>query len=425
MTVLLFFATLSLYFKDIKVHNYMIEKQKLPFNESKVLEKANLLRSNDLYPFFRAIEETKASTVTVKGKKHIMIGSNNYLGLTHHPYVQEAAIKAIEKYGTGCTGSRFLNGNLNIHEELDEKLAKYLGHEAAIVFSTGMQSNLGALSALCGPKDLMLFDSENHASIIDSSRLAMGTTFKYKHNDMNSLEELLDSNVHRFNRVIIVADGVFSMTGDVMKLPEVVALAKKYGAYVYVDDAHGLGVMGPQGRGTMAHFDLVKEVDFNMGTFSKSFASIGGVISGTKENIDYVRHAARSFMFSASMPPSAVATVSACIDMVTSDPTILENLWKNVAFMRNGFQELGFYTYGSQTPIIPLFIGDDFKALQMTKFLEEHGVFCTPVLPPAVPKGEALIRTSYMASHNLEDLGRVLEVFKEAKKLFEIPSNIH
>jgi 8-amino-7-oxononanoate synthase len=396
-----------------------------PFSDSKIIERANLLRDNDLYFFFRAIEETEASTVTVKGKKQIMIGSNNYLGLTHHPLVKEAAIKAIEKYGTGCTGSRFLNGNLNIHEELDEKLADYLGHEKAIVFSTGMQANLGALSAICGPKDLMLFDSENHASIIDASRLSLGTTFKYKHNDMSSLEELLESNVSRFNRVIIVADGVFSMTGDILRLPEVVKLAKKYGAYVYVDDAHGLGVMGAQGRGTMNHFDVVKDVDFNMGTFSKSFASIGGVISGSKDAIDYVRHSARSFMFSASMPPAAVATVSACIDVVTSDPSILENLWSNVAFMREGFRDLGFYTYGSKTPIIPLFIGDDMKAVKMTKFLEAHGVFATPVLPPAVPKGEALIRTSYMASHDRKDLTTVLEVFAEAKKVFEIPSNIH
>lgn len=396
-----------------------------PFSESKVIERANLMRNNDLYPFFRAIEETEASTVTVKGQKQIMIGSNNYLGLTHHPYVQEAAIKAIEKYGTGCTGSRFLNGNLNIHEELDEKLAQYLGHEKAIVFSTGMQANLGALSAICGPKDLMLFDSENHASIIDASRLSLGTTFKYKHNDMSSLEELLESNVSRFNRIIIVADGVFSMTGDVLRLPEVVALAKKYGAYVYVDDAHGIGVMGPQGRGTMHHFNLTKDVDFNMGTFSKSFASIGGVISGSKDAIDYVRHTARSFMFSASMPPAAVATVSACIDIVSNDPSVLENLWSNVEFMKKGFKELGFFTYGSQTPIIPLFIGDDMKALQMTKYLESKGVFATPVLPPAVPKGEALIRTSYMASHDKNDLARVLEVFAEAKKVFEIPTNLH
>lgn len=400
-------------------------KSKPSFSDNKLIVRANLLRANDLYPFFRAIEETEASTVTVKGHKQIMIGSNNYLGLTHHPEVKEAAIQAIYKYGTGCTGSRFLNGNLNIHEELEDQLAKYLGHESALVFSTGMQANLGALSALCGPKDLMLFDSENHASILDASRLAMGTTFKYKHNDMNSLEEVLSHNISRFNRVFIVADGVFSMTGDIMKLPETVALAKKYGAYVYVDDAHGLGVMGPQGRGTMAHFDVTKDVDFNMGTFSKSFASIGGVISGNRDSMDYVKHAARSFMFSASMPPSAVATVSKCIEIVQRDDLILKNLWSNVEFMRNGFKDLGFYTYGSQTPIIPIFIGDDMKALQMTKFLETHGVFATPVLPPAVPKGEALIRTSYMASHNVKDLTKVLEVFALAKKTFEIPSSIH
>jgi 8-amino-7-oxononanoate synthase len=402
-----------------------LKASRKPFSESKIIERANLLRDNDLYFFFRAIEETEASTVTVKGQKQIMIGSNNYLGLTHHPLVKEAAIKAIEKYGTACTGSRFLNGNLTIHEELDHKLADYLGHEKAIVFSTGMQANLGALSAICGPKDLMLFDSENHASIIDSSRLSLGTTFKYKHNDMASLEELLESNVSRFNRVIIVADGVFSMTGDILRLPEVVALAKKYGAYVYVDDAHGLGVMGAEGRGTMNHFDVTKDVDFNMGTFSKSFASIGGVISGSADAIDYVRHSARSFMFSASMPPAAVATVSACIDVVTSDPSILKNLWSNVEFMKNGFKDLGFFTYGSQTPIIPLYIGDDMKAVKMTKFLQEKGVFATPVLPPAVPKGEALIRTSYMASHDRSDLAKVLEVFAEAKKVFEIPTNLH
>lgn len=398
---------------------------KKPFSDSKIIERANLLRENDLYYFFRAIEETQASTVTVKGQKQIMIGSNNYLGLTHHPYVKEAAIKAVEKYGTGCTGSRFLNGNLNIHEELDEKLANYLGHEKAIVFSTGMQANLGALSAICGPKDLMLYDTENHASIIDASRLSLGTTFKYKHNDMNSLEELLESNISRFNRVIIVADGVFSMTGDVLNLPEVVRLAKKYGAYVFVDDAHGLGVMGPQGRGTMAHFELTKDVDFNMGTFSKSFASIGGVISGSADAIDYIRHTARSFMFSASMPPAAVATVSACIDLVEKDDTILNNLWSNVEFMRKGFQEIGFYTYGSQTPIIPIFVGDDLKALKLTKWLESKGIFATPVLPPAVPKGESLIRTSYMASHDRNDLSIVLETFAEAKKLFDIPNSIH
>jgi len=271
----------------------------------------------------------------------------------------------------------------------------------------------------------MLFDSENHASILDSARLAFGTTFKFKHNNMESLEEQLEANCNRFQRTIIVADGVFSMTGDILDLPKVIELARKYDAYVYVDDAHGIGVMGNKGRGTMDHFGLTDQVDFNMGTFSKSFASIGGVMSGTKENMDYVKHSARSFMFSASMPPSAVATVSACLDVIEKDDSIHENLWENVRFMREGFADIGFYTYESKTPIIPIFIGDDLKAMQVTNFLMEHGVFATPVITPAVPKGEALIRTSYMASHKKEDLEYVLDVFKRAKKEMEIPSIMH
>ncbi|MCO4794126.1 MAG: pyridoxal phosphate-dependent aminotransferase family protein [Bacteriovoracaceae bacterium] len=392
---------------------------------SKIIKRVDMLRKHNLYPLFRAIEESDGSSVVIKGQRQVMIGSNNYLGLTHRPEVQEAAIKAIEKYGTGCTGSRFLNGNLTLHEELEAKLADYLGHEQAIVFSTGMQTNLGTLASICGPKDCMLFDSENHASILDASRLAFGTTFKFKHNDMESLEEQLQSNCSRFQRTIIVADGVFSMTGDILNLPKVVELAEKYGAYVYVDDAHGIGVMGDKGRGTMNHFGVTDQVDFNMGTFSKSFASIGGVMSGTRENMDFVKHSARSFMFSASMPPSATATVSACLDVIEKDNTIHEKLWENVRFMREGFADIGFYTYDSKTPIIPIFIGDDLKAMQVTNFLTENGVFATPVLPPAVPKGEALIRTSYMASHKKEDLEYVLEVFKRAKKEMEIPSIMH
>ena len=391
----------------------------------RTIQKANLLRNNNLYPFFRSIGDSEGTVVEVDGKEQIMIGSNNYLGLTHHPHVMEATIKAIEKFGTGCTGSRFLNGNLTIHEELEEKLATYLGHEKALVFSTGMQTNLGALSAICGPKDCMLFDSENHASIIDASRLALGATFKYKHNNMESLEEALEENVGRFKNVFIVADGVFSMTGDILNLPEVVKLAEKYGASVYVDDAHGIGVMGDRGRGTMNHFGLTDKVALNMGTFSKSFASIGGVLSGKADIIDYVKHTARSFMFSASMPPSAVATVSACLDVIMGENNLHERLWENVAFMRNGFKEIGFYTYDSKTPIIPIFIGDEMKSLQVTNFLKDEGIFATPVLPPAVPKGESLIRTSYMATHKKEELTRVLEVFAKAKKAFDIPATFH
>ncbi len=404
-----------------------MEKVPGPFSDSKNLEKARFLKKMNLYPFFRPIEDSEGTRVAIRGKDkpQIMIGSNNYLGLTHHPAVKEAAIKAIEKYGTGCTGSRFLNGNLVIHEELEEKLAKYLGHEMALVFATGMQSNLGALSALCGPKDCMLFDSENHASIVDSSRLSLGATFKFKHNDMESLEEQLVNNINRFKKVFIVADGVFSMTGELLKLPEVVALAQKYGAMVYVDDAHGIGVLGKEGRGTMHHFNVHDQVDFNMGTFSKSFASIGGVISGKKEAMEHIKHSARSFMFSAAMSPSAVATVSACIDQVINDPSILQKLWKNVHMMRTGFAQIGLYTYNSETPIIPIFIGDEIKAFQVTNFLYDHGIFCTPVISPAVPKGEALIRTSFMATHEKEDLTYVLEIFKKAKLELEIPGVRH
>lgn len=395
------------------------------FSGHKMMQRVNLMRSKDMYPFFRSIENSEGTVVQVDGKDQIMIGSNNYLGLTHHPHVVEESKKAIDRYGTGCTGSRFLNGNLSIHEELEEKLAKYLGHEAALCFSTGMQTNLGAISAVCGPKDCLIFDSENHASLVDASRLALGATFKYRHNDMESLEDVLAQNTNRFKNMWIVADGVFSMTGEILKLPEVIALSKKYGAYMYLDDAHGIGVMGDRGRGTMDHFGLTEDVHLNMGTFSKSFASIGGVLSGSNELIDYVKHNARSFMFSASMAPSAVATVSACLDVIMSDEPIHARLWENVKFMRDGFNDIGFYTYNSETPIIPIFIGDEMKALAVANYLKDQGIFATPVLPPAVPKGEALIRTSYMASHSKEELTKVLEVLAKAKKEFNIPGTIH
>ncbi len=392
------------------------------FSESKLVQKAKLLKSKNLYPFFRSIKDSEGTRVNINGREQIMIGSNNYLGLTHRKEVQEAAIDAIKKFGTGCTGSRFLNGNLEIHEELEDKLAKFVGHEKVLVFSTGMQTNLGTLPSICGPKDCMLFDGENHASTIDASRLSFGTTFKFKHNDMDSLEEQLKSTTTRFNRVTIVTDGVFSMTGALTKLDKVAELANKYGALIYLDDAHGAGVMGPQGRGTMNHFKVADNIDLNMGTFSKSFASIGGFVSGNKEIINHVKHCARSFMFSASMPPSAVATVSKCVDLLEQEPEILKTLWDNVAFMRKGFKEIGLYTYNSETPIIPVFVGDDLRAMELTNYLQDNGIFATPVISPAVPQGEALIRTSYMSTHKKDDLEKVLEVFQKAKKECNLPS---
>ena len=387
----------------------------------KSLVKANFLKSADIYPFFSPIEKTQGTVVSVRGSDLVMVSSNDYLGLTHHPYVKERAIRAIKKYGTACTGSRILNGNLVIHEELEVRLADYLGYESCLVFATGMQANLGALSSLCGPKDCMLCDSENHASIIDSSRLAMGTTFKYKHNNLESLEKLLSENINRFKNVIIVADGVFSMTGELLLLPGIVALAKKYGAVIYIDDAHGIGVMGDRGRGTANHFGLTDKIDFCMGTFSKSFSSTGGFVVGERDFVDYIRHDARAFLFSAAMAPSAVETVASCLDIILRDDTLFPRLWSNVNMIRKGFEEIGFYTYNSQTPVIPIFVGDEIKALKIVKFLEQRGVFATPVLPPAVPKGEALIRTSYMATHTREQLTKVLEVLAEAKKELAIP----
>ena len=395
------------------------------FRNYKNLQKANFLKSHDIYPFLSPIEKTCGNVVSLRGQELIMVSSNDYLGLGHHPYVKEKSMAAIEKYGTSCTGSRLLNGNFIIHEELEERLANYLGCENALVFATGMLANLGAISSLCGPKDCMLFDSENHASIIDASRLALGTTFKYKHNNMESLEQLLAENINRFKNTMIVADGVFSMTGELIKLPDVVQLALKYGASLYIDDAHGIGVMGRQGRGIANHFGLGDKVDITMGTFSKSFASIGGVIAGKRDIIDYIRHDARSFMFSAAMSPAAVGAVSGCLDIILKDTNIHRRLWSNVEMARKGLREIGLYTYNSQTPIIPIFIGDEIKSLKVVKYLEHRGIFATPVLPPAVPKGEALIRTSYMATHTSEQITKVLEIFADAKKEMMLPGEFH
>jgi 8-amino-7-oxononanoate synthase len=395
---------------------------KAPIIDVEKSKKVALLKQMDLYPFFRAIEESDGTQVTIKGKKQIMIGSNNYLGLTHHPEVIDATQKAVARYGTGCTGSRFLNGSFSVHEELEEKLARYLGKEKAIVFSTGMQANLGALSSICGKDDCLILDSENHASILDAAKLSNGITYKYKHGKMASLERVLTATKDKYKVRTIVTDGIFSMNGEIALLPEIVALAKEHHAYVYVDDAHGLGVLGRRGRGTANHFDVEKDVDFIMGTFSKSFASIGGVLAGSAETMDHVRHVARSFIFSASMPPSAVATVLKCLEIADRSDDVHIALKKNVDFMRAGFDDIGFYYYNSQTPILPIFVGDDIKAMKITKYLNDNGIFATPVIAPAVGKGEALIRTSYMASHKISELQIVLEVLKKVKTIFDVPS---
>ncbi len=377
-------------------------------------DKAKALISQGLYPYFRAIESAQDPEIIIKGRKMIMVGSNNYLGLTNHPKVKEAAIEAIKKYGTGCAGSRFLNGTLDIHVKLEEKLAGFMRKEAALIFSTGFQVNLGVISALIGKDDVAIIDKMDHASIIDGCRLSFGEIKKFKHNDMADLERILKD--YEDKGKLIVVDGVFSMEGDIANLPEIVALAKKYGARVMVDDAHSIGVLGKTGRGTAEHFELEDDVDLIMGTYSKSLASIGGFISGTEDTIHFIKHHARSLIFSASPPPASVASVSAALDIIENEPERREMLWKNTRKMFNSFKELGLRVGPSQTPIIPIIVGEDEKAFVMAMMLQEEGIFANVAVSPAVPNGKALIRTSYMATHTDEHLDKVLKAFEKVGK---------
>ncbi|MBM4325009.1 MAG: pyridoxal phosphate-dependent aminotransferase family protein, partial [Deltaproteobacteria bacterium] len=350
------------------------------------------------------------SEVMVNGKRVIMVGSNNYLGLTNHPRVKEAAIKAVEKYGSGCAGSRFLNGNLEIHEELEAKLARFFRKEAALVFATGYQTNLGAISALVGRNDAAIIDKYDHASIIDGCRLSFGQVKKYRHNDMKDLERVLEASKDKGK--LIIVDGVFSMEGDIADLPPIIKLAKAYGARVMVDDAHGVGVLGKGGRGTAEHFDLEKEVDLIMGTYSKSLAAIGGFVTGSWEVINFIKHTGRSMIFSASLPPALVASVSTALDIIEEQPQLITQLWKNTRKMLQGYKEMGFDTGTSETPIVPIILGDTMKVYGMCKLLFQNGIFVNPVASPAVPQGRELLRTSYMATHTEEQLDRVLNAFQ-------------
>lgn len=386
-------------------------------------DEAKKVQAAGLYCFFRPIEETTGGNVVTHGKKRVMIGSNNYLGLTHDPRVIAAAKSAIDRFGTGFTGSRFLNGNSVLHEELEEKLARFTGKEAALVFATGFQSNQGALSVLVGKNDVIFSDQENHASIIEGTRGAAGQTVVFRHNDPVDLEAKLKEHRHKYEGALIVADGVFSMSGDILNLPPIVALAKKYNCRTYVDDAHALGVLGPQGQGTEFHYGMPNSADIVMGTFSKSFASIGGYVAGNKDVINYIKHKARHFMFTAAMPPAAAGTVLECMRIVQEEPQHLENLRKNAKKMSTELNRMGYYTMGSQTPIVPLLIGDDIMALAFTQKLYENGIFATPVVRPAVPEGCALIRTSYMATHTEADLDYSLTVLEKLGKAFGILGN--
>ncbi|RJQ49753.1 MAG: pyridoxal phosphate-dependent aminotransferase family protein, partial [Nitrospiraceae bacterium] len=335
-----------------------------------------------IYPYFRVIESAQDPEVTVEGKKMVMVGSNNYLGLTNHPQVKEAAIEAVRKYGSGCAGSRFLNGTLDIHVKLEQRLARFMRKEAALVFSTGFQTNLGVISAIAGKDDVILIDKMDHASIIDGCRLSFGEIKKFRHNDMDDLERLLQQNNGKGK--LIIVDGVFSMEGDIADLPNIVRLAKKYGARVMVDDAHGIGVLGKTGRGTAEHFGLESEVDLIMGTYSKSLASIGGFIAASDEVVHYIKHFARALIFSASPPPASVASVSAALDIIEQEPERRDRLWCNTNKMLSGLKALGFDTGRSETPIIPVIVGEDQKAFIMTKMLHDKGIFANVAVSPAV-----------------------------------------
>ena len=393
------------------------------FNKCREYQEAKQIQAAGVYPFFRPIESTTGSSVVTHGKRRVMIGSNNYLGLTHHPRVQAAAKAAIDRFGTGCTGSRFLNGNLTLHEELEDRLARFLGKEACLVFSTGFLSNQGALSSLVGRNDVIYSDRENHASIIEGTLVSLGDTIKFKHNNMEDLERVLKNTREKYEGALIVADGVFSMSGDIFKYDQALALAKKYQCRLYIDDAHALGVLGSKGQGTEFHFNMPGTSDLVIGTFSKSFASIGGYVAGPADVIHYVKHKCRPFIFSAAMPPAAAATVLECLKIVEEEPQHLAHLWKNATKMSHELRLLGFNTLNSRTPIIPLLIGDDYTAFGFTQKLYEHGVFATPVIRPAVPEGCALIRTSYMASHQDEDLDYVLDVLSKLGREFGIIGN--
>ncbi len=386
-------------------------------------EDAKKLQAMGLYPYFRPITASTGNNVVTHGKRQVMIGSNNYLGLTHDRRVMEAAKTAVDKYGTGCTGSRFLNGNLDIHEELEARLAKFVGKEAALCFSTGFFVNQGTLGALVGRSDVIYSDRENHASIVEGTQVALGDTIRFKHNDVEDLERVLKNSREKYDGAIIVADGVFSMSGDILKLPQISALAKKYNCKMYVDDAHSLGVLGNLGQGTGQHFGMHQDVDLVMGTFSKSFASIGGFIAGSADVVHYIKHKARPFIFSAAMSPASTATALKSLDIMETEPHHIEQLRKNTLYMSKGLKSLGFNTLNSQTPIIPLLIGDDGAAFAMSQKLCEEGVFVTPVVRPAVPEGCALIRTSYMATHTQDDLDYALEHLEKVGKTFGVLGN--
>ena len=384
-------------------------------------EEAKIARKMGWHPYFKVVESEQGAEAIVDGRKMIMVGSNNYLGMTNHPKVKEAVIKAVKQYGTGCTGSRYLNGTLTIHVEAEERLADFMQREAALLFSTGYQTNLGTIASLVGKGDYVITDRQDHASIFDGCRLSFGKTLKFRHNDMSDLERVLSQLDPDCGRMVVV-DGVFSMEGSIVSLPEVAKLCQSYGAVLVVDDAHSIGILGDHGRGTAEHFGIESSVDISVGTFSKSFASMGGFIAADFDVVDYVKHHARALMFSASMAPATVAAVIAALDIIEHEPERREVLWRNTHHLRNGLQDLGFNTGRSATPVIPVILGDDRLTFRFWKALFERGVFTNAAVRQAVAPGGSLLRTSVIATHTLPQLDHVLEVFADVgRELRVIP----
>jgi 8-amino-7-oxononanoate synthase len=371
-----------------------------------------------IYPYFRPIESDQDTVVEIHGKKVLMLGSNNYLGLTNHPEVKQAAVEAINQYGTGCAGSRFLNGTLRIHLECEEKLAEFMDKEAVLLYSTGFQVNQGVISTLVGRNGVVVTDSLDHASIIDGARLAFGKMVKFRHNDPVDLARVLKNFGAKSK--LVVTEGIFSMDGDICKLPQIVEVCKEYEADIFLDDAHSIGVLGPHGDGTANHFGLNGDVEMVMGTFSKSLASIGGFVAASEDVIHYLKHHSRALIFSASPPPASVAAVIAALKIILREPERRKLLWRNGDYLREGLKSIGYDTLVSETPIIPVLIGDEIKAFEVCHWLQDEGIFVNPVVPPAVQPGQSLIRFSVMSTHTVEQLDFALEKLEKLARVFHL-----
>jgi 8-amino-7-oxononanoate synthase len=389
------------------------------FKKCYEFRRAEDAKESGLYPYFTEIERVEGNYVWVNGKKTLMVGSNNYLGLFDDAKIKEATIAAVNQYGSSTCGSRFLNGTYSLHVQLEKELAEFIGKEEAQTFSTGFQTNLGAISAIAGRNDVILLDRMDHASIMDAVRLSYAHVIKYKHNDMGDLEKKIKA-VSKDKGKIIIVDGVFSMEGDLANLPEVVAIAKKYDARVMVDDAHGVGVMGKNGRGSCEHFGVLEDVDLVMTTFSKSFASLGGFVAGDSKIIQYIKHVARALMFSASITPASLASAYKALEIIKTEPWRRERLWEITRIINKELNDMGYHTGNTQTPIIPVFIRDMEKTFLLWRYLRDYGIFTNPVISPAVPPEDALIRTSFTATHTDKDLEFILKGFREGGKALGI-----